>query len=547
MCGIFCLIQYGNNQIDQEQCIQCLNKLTPRGPDNLDYKIIKVNDNVTIFLGFTRLAIMDTSSAGMQPFQDSNDNHLICNGEIYNYHNLAANYNIPMNTQCDCEIILPMVQKVGFVEMISNKLDAEFAMVVLRKQENKLYAARDRYGVRPLYIGHNKTNNTIAFASELKALHGIMEHIQQVEPNIYIDLDLTANIDFQNFEYSYFMKQYYDFEKLSVRCVDDNNIETIQNNIRNLFISAVKKRLESDRPIGFLLSGGLDSSLIVAIASKIIGPEKITCFSIGLPGSPDVEAAKKVVEYLGITQHHIVPFSVEQGIKIIPEVINTIETYDITTIRASTPQYIMAKYIHDHTNIRVLLSGEGSDEIHGSYKYMRFAPNEYEFHWETIRLLRELCYFDNKRTDRSMADNGLEVRIPFLDFEYVEYITSIDPKLLMYRQDYLEKKIIRDAFINYLPNEILYRPKEAFSDAVSSKEMNWYKNIQKIADMTISDNDLLNNKFTHNKPEIKEALYYRNIFNDIYNNRDNVLPHYWLPRFQTQKISDPSATVLSDD
>nr|URM62296.1 glutamine dependent asparagine synthetase [Mimivirus sp.] len=241
MCGIFCLIQYGNKKIDQQQCIQCLNKLTPRGPDNLDYKIIKVNDNITIFLGFTRLAIMDTSSAGMQPFQDNNDNHLICNGEIYNYQNLAANYNIHMNTQCDCEIILPMVQKVGFVEMISNKLDAEFAMVVLRKQENKLYAARDRYGVRPLYIGHNKMNNTIAFASELKALHGIMEHIQQVEPNIYIDLDLTANIDFQNFEYSYFMKQYYDFEKLSVRCVDDNNIEIIQNNIRNLFISAVKK------------------------------------------------------------------------------------------------------------------------------------------------------------------------------------------------------------------------------------------------------------------------------------------------------------------
>ncbi|ANB50522.1 glutamine-dependent asparagine synthetase [Powai lake megavirus] len=547
MCGIFCLIQYGNKKIDQQQCIQCLNKLTPRGPDNSDYKIVRVNDNVTVFLGFTRLAIMDTSSAGMQPFQDDDDNHLICNGEIYNYQNLATKYDISMNTQCDCEIILPMVQKVGFVEMISNNLDAEFAMVVLRKKENRLYAARDRYGVRPLYIGHNKTNNTIAFASELKSLHNIMEHVQQVEPNFYINLDLTTDINFQKFGYSNLMNQYYDFEKLSVRNIDNNNIEMIENNIRNLFVSAVKKRLESDRPIGFLLSGGLDSSLIVAIASKIIGPEKITCFSIGLPGSPDVEAAKKVVEYLGITQHHIVPFSVQKGIEIIPEVINTIETYDITTIRASTPQYIMAKYIHDHTNIRVLLSGEGSDEIHGSYKYMRFAPNEYDFHWETIRLLRELCYFDNKRTDRTMADNGLEVRVPFLDFEYVEYITSIDPKLLMYRQDYLEKKIIRDAFINYLPNEILYRPKEAFSDAVSSKEMNWYKNIQKIADATISDNDLLNNKFTHNKPEIKEALYYRNIFNDIYNNRDNILPHYWLPRFQTQKISDPSATVLSDD
>ncbi|AGF85416.1 synthase [Moumouvirus goulette] len=542
MCGIFCLLKYDGEEIDLDKAIMCLNKLSARGPDSLSYKYIKVSEKVRLFLGFTRLAIMDTSSAGIQPFENEND-YVICNGEIYNFKQLVEKYEIEMLSQCDCEIILPLFKKVGFVNMISEELDAEFATVLFDSINNKLYAARDRYGVRPLYYGYNKTEKTIAFGSELKSLHPIMEYIEQLEPNMYTEIDLLQIPDLSKFTST--LHQYYNFDKLIAQR-DNNNVSNIKTKIHDIFIRAVKKRLESDRPIGFLLSGGLDSSLIVSIAAKILGPEKITCFSIGLPGSPDVEAAKCVVKYLGITQHHIVPFSIEQGIEQIPTVISTIETYDITTIRASTPQYIMAKYIHDNTNIRVLLSGEGSDEIHGSYKYMRFAPNSEEFHWETIRLLKELCYFDNKRTDRSMADNGLEVRVPFLDQEYVEYITSIDPSLLMYRKDYLEKKIIRDAFIGYLPDEVLYRPKEAFSDAVSSQDINWYKNIQEIANSYITDIELETNPYIHNRPEIKEALYYRKIFDTIYPGRDNVLPHYWLPRFQTSKISDPSATILAD-
>ncbi|AGC01872.1 asparagine synthase [Acanthamoeba polyphaga moumouvirus] len=542
MCGIFCLLKYDGEEIDLEKAIKCLEKLSARGPDSLSYKYIQVNEKIRLFLGFTRLAIMDTSSAGVQPFQNEDD-YIICNGEIYNFKDLAEKYNISMSSQCDCEILLPLFKKVGFVDMISKNLDAEFATVLFDSKNKKLYAARDRYGVRPLYYGYNKKDNTIAFGSELKSLHSIMEHVEQLKPNLYAEINLEQIRDLNNFHD--YLHQYYDFNKLTASEYN-NNVENIKMKIRDIFTRAVKKRLESDRPIGFLLSGGLDSSLIVSIATKILGPEKIVCFSIGLPGSPDVEAAKCVVKYLGIKEHHIVPFTIEQGIEQIPTVIYTIETYDITTIRASTPQYIMAKYIHDNTNIRVLLSGEGSDEIHGSYKYMRFAPNSEEFHWETIRLLEELCYFDNKRTDRSMADNGLEVRVPFLDYEYVEFITSIDPNLLMYRKDYLEKKIIRDAFIGYLPDKVLYRPKEAFSDAVSSQNVNWYKNIQEIANNSITNAELEINPYIHNKPEIKEALYYRRIFDNIYPGRDNVLPHYWLPRFQTKKISDPSATVLAD-
>ena len=204
----------------------------------------------------------------------------------------------------------------------------------------------------------------------------------------------------------------------------------------------------------------------------------------------------------------------------------------------------MAKYINENTNIRVLLSGEGSDEIHGSYRYFRDAPNAIEFHIETIRLLKELCYFDNQRTDRTMASNGLEVRVPFLDFDYVNFITKVNPTLLMFTDKNMEKQIVRDSFRGYLPDEILYRSKEAFSDAVSNSEVNWATSIQIVANSKITDNDLETCKYSVNIPKTKDALYFRKIYESIYSNRDNVIPHYWLPRFQKEEIFDPSARVL---
>jgi asparagine synthase (glutamine-hydrolysing) len=532
MCGIIFLVRY-DAELDTQVIAQCHNYLVPRGPDKQNSLRIQ-DSNADMFFGFSRLSIMDTSDDGLQPFVDEEGNIVICNGEIYNYKDLAKIHYLNLNTKCDCEVILPLFQKTGFANML-NILDAEFALVLFDKENKTVYAARDRFGVRPLFYGYNTQTKTFGFASELKALHSIMEYIEPMEPNKLYQLSLpNASVT---------TSEYYDY-RLIIAYPNINVVEYIQNMIRDIFTEAVTKRLISDRPIGFLLSGGLDSSLIVAIATRILGPDKIVCFSIGLENSPDVVASKVVTRYLGIKQHHVIPFDVEQGIASIQDVIRITETYDITTIRASVPQYIMAKYINQHTDIRVVLSGEGSDEIHGSYRYFRDAPNASEFHRETIRLLKELYMFDNLRTDRTMSGNGLEVRVPFLDFEYVQFIKRIDPNLLMYRSDYMEKKIIRDSFLGYLPTEILYRSKEAFSDAVSSTEVNWYKTIQQKAAELITLEELDNNPFVINKPKTLDALYFRRIFDSIYPGRDNVIDHYWLPRFQSIEVVDPSATVL---
>lgn len=543
MCGILCLVQFGGKPIDVKMANECLAKLEPRGPDRQNYVATKVNDTCEIFMGFTRLAIMDTTDAGLQPFTDDSGNMVICNGEIYNYITLAKVNEISMKSSCDCEVILPTYKRIGFQRMVSSALDAEFAMVLYDKISGVIYAARDRYGVRPLFYGYNTKTKMYGFASEMKALHSIMEFVEPVKPwqMISIDLEKLPSFSPTSIDTGFKITDYFDYNSI-VPTIYPTDMDEIHERINHVFTEAVRKRLHADRPIGFLLSGGLDSSLVTAIATRILGPENIVCFSIGLEGSSDVEAAKKVVQYLGIKQHHIVPFTVEDGIAAIPDVIKCLETYDITTIRASTPQYIMARYIKENTDVRCLFSGEGSDEHSAGYFFYRFAPNKFELYRERLKLLKELYMFDCLRTDRTMSGNGLEVRVPFLDFDYVDLITKIDPSFFMYHDDYIEKAIIRDSFKGYLPDEILYRPKSAFSDAVSSKEVNWYRSIQAKVEEIISDEELANNPFYVNTPKIKEALFYRRIFNEIYPGRDNVLEHYWLPSWC--KTNDPSATVL---
>ena len=535
MCGIFAVVCY-NKDYDINQLIPNFRRLIPRGPDRENYEIITRENGIRIFLGFQRLSIIDVSDKGLQPFSSGNE-RILCNGEIYNFRELIKKFNLTNDKPFtnDCEILLPLQQKIGFDNMIKN-LDAEFAIVSIT-ENNKIIGTRDPYGVRPLFFGFNKETGIMGFASELKALHGLMPHIYPINPEYKIEIDIN---DFYNFS----QKRIYNHE-LDLETKNIDFVDYIHDNLRNILINAVKKRLISDRPLGFLLSGGLDSSLVVAIASRLIGSDNVVCFSVGLEGSPDVAAAKKVVSYLGIKNHHIVPFTIEEGLSHLDKVIETIETYDVTTIRASIPQYIMAKYINENTDIRVLMSGEGSDEIHGSYRYFRDAPNKDEFHDETVRLLKELYMFDNLRTDRTMAGNGLEVRVPYLDKEYVQFVKSIDPALWMNSKHIIEKKLLRDAFRGYLPDDILYRSKEAFSDAVSSENENWYMSIIKKANELVNEIGELGLENIHNPPKTNDAKMFRLIFRRIYPGHDFILNHYWLPRFQNEEVYDPSATVLS--
>jgi asparagine synthase (glutamine-hydrolysing) len=532
MCGILLLVEFAESKLSDEQKLGALDALKPRGPDRVKY--VEVNHNeYNAFIGFTRLAIMDVSDNGLQPFY-ANGVYSVTNGEIYNHERLIEEHDIQITSKSDCEVVLPLYLKYGFEFMIG-MLDAEFATVIVDTNKHTIYFSRDRFGVRPLFMGSSA--NSFGISSELKAISTLMDHVTPVVPGNYYELNLlTQGIT---------CTQCYNYD-LMTYVPDLNNVEYIHNRINELLSHAVDKRLQSDRPMGFLLSGGLDSSLIVSIACRILGADNVTCFTIGLENSVDVLASIEVARSLGIKNHHIIKFTTEQGIAIIPEVIRAIESYDITTVRASTPQYLMAKYIAEHTDIKVILSGEGSDELNGSYRYFRDAPNVDELHWETIRLMRELYMFDNLRTDRTMASHGLEVRVPFLDFEFVDFVHKINPALKVSSSKVMEKMIVRDSFPDYLPTAILYRSKEAFSDAVSSKEVSWYNSIQAVVETAITDAQLASASklYPFNTPETKEAYYYREVFESYYPDRSNVIDHLWLPRFQSKKVVDPSATIL---
>lgn len=491
-----------------------------RGPDDCSFKTI---DHCT--LAFHRLSIMDTSSCGMQPFT-LGPWSLVCNGEIYNYQALKAKTSdYHYQSGSDCEVLLPLIERYGLDAC--QWLDAEFAFSAYNQDTKKLIAARDPIGIRPLFYGYHFDG--IAFASEAKALVGLCDKVFPFPPGHYYDGD-----DFV---------AYTDLYAIKKPITDINEaITTIHDDL----IAAVSKRLMSDVELGFLLSGGLDSSLVAAIGARLLD-KPIHTFAIGMDTDAiDLKYARMVAEKIG-SIHHEVTMTKADVLKHLPEVIRCLETYDITTIRASMGMYLLCKYIRENTDIKVILTGEISDELFG-YKYTDFAPNPTEFQNESIKRVKELYMYDVLRADRCMAAWSLEARVPFGDLTFANHVLSIDPSLKMNHYQ-CGKYLLRKAFEHddLIPDTILWREKAAFSDAVG------HSMVDDIKEYTNSLYPGFDKKeaaviYPVHSPISAESLYYRNIFSETYPDAVHWIAGFWMPNqsWPGCNVDDPSARVLSN-
>ena len=520
MCSIMGYI--GDMDLDTFQ--EGFSKTISRGPDMS--KIIKLEKG---FLGFHRLAIMELTDLGMQPFQLGND-YLVCNGEIYGFKalkNSLIEKGYKFISESDCEVLLPLYKE--YKEKMFSMLDAEYALIIYDSNTNSLIAARDPIGIRPLYYGYDKTNH-IVFASEPKNIVSIVKEVFPFPPgHYYKDGKFIC---------------YNDITKVDKVINDD--LDTVCKNIHDKLIKGVEKRLNADAKIGFLLSGGLDSSLVCAISSKILN-KKIETFAIGMnTDAIDLKYAKMVADYIG-SNHHEIIMTKEDVLNSLDYVIKTLATYDITTIRASIGMYLICKAIHEQTDIRVLLTGEISDELFG-YKYTDFAPNEKEFQDESIKRVKELHMYDVLRADRCISVNSLEARVPFGDLDFVKYVMAINPKMKMNTYN-MGKYLLRNAFVkdNILPKEILLRDKAAFSDAVGHSMVD---DLKEFANNYYTDEEFntLRKKYTHATPFTKESLLYREIFEKYYKDNSNMVIDFWMPNknWEGCNVNDPSARVLSN-
>lgn len=521
MCSIMC---YEGKDITKEEMLSFLMRTKMRGPD--DARIIETEFG---YMGFARLAIMGLTPEGMQPFE-KDGKHVVCNGEIYGFRTLKEELEqkgYTFASGSDCEILLPMYKEYG-TEMFAH-LDAEYACVIYDSKQNKLLAARDPIGIRPLFYGYSKSGS-IAFASEPKCLMGLVKEVFPFPPgHYYLDGEFVSYEDIA-----------------AVHGYVHEDLETITQKIHDKLVKGVEKRLDADAPLGFLLSGGLDSSLVCAIAADIL-KKPIRTFAIGMDiDAIDLKYAKQVADYIG-ADHTEVIMTKAQVLEYLEEVIKSLATYDITTIRASMGMYLVCKAINETTDIKVLLTGEISDELFG-YKYTDFAPNAAEFQKEAQKRIRELHYYDVLRADRCLAANSLEARVPFGDLDFVRYVMSIDPqrKMNIYGKG---KYLLRKAFEQdkILPNEILWREKAAFSDAVGHSMVD---DLKEYAESCYTDEEYetLRQKYDFAHPFTKESLLYREIFEKYYPGQAKMVPDFWMPNKEWQgcDVNDPSARVLAN-
>ncbi|MBR3326594.1 MAG: asparagine synthase B [Atopobiaceae bacterium] len=521
MCSI---MGYCSDGVDYDAFMEGFNRTISRGPD--DTRVVDTGHGI---LGFHRLSIMGLTPEGMQPFSLGN-NYAVCNGELYGFESMRDDLRkkgYAFKSDSDCEILLPLYREHG-VGLFS-LLDAEFACIIYDGDTQSYIAARDPIGIRPLYYGYD-SHGTIVFASEAKNLVGLVETVMPFPPGHY-------------YQDGRFVR-YCNITEVASVITDD--LETACRNIRTKLMAGVHKRLVSDAKVGFLLSGGLDSSLVCAIATKELG-HPIETFAIGMEEDPiDLKYARQTAEFLGC-HHTEVTMTPSEVVDALEDVIALLGTYDITTIRASMGMYLLCKYIHEHTDIRVLLTGEISDELFG-YKYTDFAPSAQAFQEEAQKRVRELHMYDVLRADRCISVNSLEARVPFGDLDFVRYVMALDPrqKLNTYGKG---KYLLRHAFegTGLLPDSILWREKAAFSDAVGHSMVDYLK---EYAEGRYTNEEFAERRrsYDHAQPFTKESLLYRELFEKHYPGQARMVSGFWMPNrtWDGCDVNDPSARVLTN-
>lgn len=553
MCGIWAL--FGSDECLSVQCTSAM-RIAHRGPDAFRFE--NVNGFTNCCFGFHRLAVVD-QLYGMQPLRIKKFPFLwLCyNGEIYNHHTLRKQFDFDHQTKVDGEILLHLYDRFGLQKMAS-LLDGVFAFILLDTANRKVFLGRDTYGVRPLFK-FLTDDGFLGVCSEAKGLTDITRgtaapaNIAALLPGHFEAFDLQPSGKVQSVQ----MEPFHCCTREPTHAVYDTvealptgfDEETVKGNVRVLFENAVRKRLMAQRRIGCLLSGGLDSSLVAATLVKLAKEEQlqypIQTFSIGSEDSPDVLAARKVAAHIG-SEHHEVNFTAEEGIKVVEEVIYHLETYDITTVRASVGMYLISKYIKEKSESVVIFSGEGADELTQGYLYFHQAPTPEAAAEDSVRLLKELYLFDVLRADRTTAAHGLELRVPFLDHRFTAYYLSL-PEDMRTPKRGVEKHLLRASFegLGLIPQEILWRRKEAFSDGMMSVKKSWYECLQEHLEAKVTDVQLAaaSAAFPHNPPLTKEAYYFRQVFEARYPGQAQWLTHYWMPRWTD--ASDPSARTLA--
>ncbi len=520
MCSI---MGFSSKKLTEEAIKVYFDRSVDRGPD-----MSRVSETKSGYLCFHRLAIMGLNEAGMQPFQLEGD-QAVCNGEIYGFRpirkKLSQRYTF--KSESDCEILLPMFHEYG-LSMFA-RLDAEFALIIYDSATDSLIAARDPIGIRPLFYGYD-ADGAIIFASEARNLVGLCAEICPFPPGHY-------------YAYGKFIR-FADLTEVTSRVRGD--LDTVCRGIRDRLIAAVDKRLDADAPLGFLLSGGLDSSLVCAIGSVVLG-KKIRTFAIGMDKDAiDLKYAREAADFLG-ADHTEIYMTREDVLAALPEVVSLLGTWDITTIRASMGMYLCCKAIHEKTDVRVLLTGEISDELFG-YKYTDFAPSAAAFQQESQKRIEELYMYDVLRADRCIADNSIEARVPFGDLGFVKYVMAIDPAMKLNTYG-MGKYLLRHAFENdhLLPESILWREKAAFSDAVGHSMVD---DLKAYAETVYTDEEFerQRRKYDYCTPFTKESLLYRELFEKAYPGQAKMIKDFWMPNkaWEGCDVSDPSARVLSN-